>query len=72
LNYAEKQGKKDINNKDENTYFACEDKKITSKKLIPKIEMPYVILLKSLFHQIIFKKKYTFKSYSLIFYFKKI
>ena len=43
LNYAEKQGKKDINCKDENTYFASEDKKLLSKKLNLKIEFPIVI-----------------------------
>ena len=37
LNYAEKQGKKDVNNKDENTYFA------TNKKGLPRIEIPAVI-----------------------------
>lgn len=42
LNYAEKQGKKDINNKDENTYFASEDKKYNFKKLNPKLEIPNV------------------------------
>jgi hypothetical protein len=44
LNYAEKQGKKDINNKDENTYFACQDKKLAAKKIPPRIEMPYVTI----------------------------
>ena len=42
LNYAEKQGKKDITCKDENTYFAAEDKKINFKKLNPKLELPMV------------------------------
>lgn len=42
LNYAEKQGKKDMTNKDENTYFASDDKKFNFKKLIPKIEIPNV------------------------------
>ncbi len=42
LNYAEKQGKKDMNNKDENTFFATEDKKIIKNKFNPKIEIPIV------------------------------
>ena len=42
MNYAEKQGKKDINNKDENTYFAYDDKKINFKKLSIRYEMPIV------------------------------
>jgi hypothetical protein len=51
LNYAEKQGKKDITCKDENTYFASEDKKINLKKLIIKLELPMVkIFLKRLFN----------------------
>jgi hypothetical protein len=37
LNYAEKQGKKEVSNKDENTYFA------PNKKVLPKIELPIVI-----------------------------
>ena len=45
LNYAEKQGKKDINNKDENTFFATEDKKIIQKKLNSRIEIPIVFKL---------------------------
>ena len=44
LNYAEKQGKKDINNKDENTYFACDDKKINGKKAV-RIDMPFVRII---------------------------
>ncbi len=44
LNYAEKQGKKDAANKDENTYFACEDKKMLAKKIILKIELPNVYI----------------------------
>jgi len=54
LNYAEKQGKKDINNKDENTYFSCEDKKFAVKKIAPRIEMPYV---NKFYKKIIFKNK---------------
>jgi hypothetical protein len=42
LNYAEKQSKKDVSCKDENTYFATEDKKINIAKINPKIEIPYV------------------------------
>ncbi len=42
LNYAEKQGKKDVNCKDENTYFVTEDKKVNFKKLSPKLELPMV------------------------------
>ncbi len=42
LNYAEKQGKKDVTNKDENTYFASEDRKLQAKKVVPKIELPNV------------------------------
>jgi len=40
LNYAEKQGKKEVNNKDDNTYFFSEDKRYGNKKIIPKIELP--------------------------------
>ncbi len=42
LNYADKQGKKDAANRDENTYFASEDKKLQAKKIVSKIEMPNV------------------------------
>ncbi len=45
LNYAEKQGKKDISCKDENTYFASEDKKINLKKIIVKTELPIVRII---------------------------
>jgi hypothetical protein len=44
LNYAEKQTKKDVSCKDENTYFALEDKKINFSKINPKIEIPFVKL----------------------------
>jgi hypothetical protein len=44
LNYAEKQGKKDVNNRDENTYFASEDKKLLQKKIIPRLDIPIVNL----------------------------
>lgn len=40
LNYAEKQGKKDINNKDESTYFLSEDKRYNHRRLNVKIELP--------------------------------
>ena len=40
MTYADKQGKKDINCKDEQTYFAVEDKKINFSSLRPKIEIP--------------------------------
>ena len=39
MTYADKQGKEDINRKDE-TYFAIEDKKIKFNELQPKIEIP--------------------------------
>ena len=43
MNYAEKQGKKDINNRDENIYyFSSDDKKLNSKKIIIKIDLPFV------------------------------
>jgi len=42
LNYAEKQGKKDITCRDDNTYFAMDDNKINFKKLNPKTEFPIV------------------------------
>jgi hypothetical protein len=42
LNYAEKQGKKDATCKDENTYFANDDKKINLGKIAAKVEIPYV------------------------------
>jgi hypothetical protein len=45
LNYAEKQGKKDVNNRDENTFFAADDKKIIPKKFNPKIEIPNVFIV---------------------------
>jgi hypothetical protein len=40
MTYAVKQGKKDINCKDDQTYFAIEDKKIKFNELQPKIEIP--------------------------------
>ena len=40
MTYADKQGKKDINCKDEQTYFAVEDKKINFNSLRPKIQIP--------------------------------
>lgn len=40
MTYADKQGKKDINCKDEQTYFAIEDKKINFNSLKPKIQIP--------------------------------
>ena len=40
LNYAEKQGKKEVSNKDENTYFFIEDKKFMGKKYYSKPEIP--------------------------------
>jgi hypothetical protein len=45
LNYAEKQGKKDINGRDENTFFATDDKKIIQKKFNPKIEISIVRII---------------------------
>ena len=41
MTYADKQGKKDINCKDEQTYFAIEDKRFNFNTLVPKIEIPY-------------------------------
>ena len=40
MTYADKQGKKDINCKDEQTYFAIEDKRFVFNSLQPKIEIP--------------------------------
>ena len=40
MTYADKQGKKDINCKDEQTYFAIEDKRFDFNSLQPKIEIP--------------------------------
>lgn len=40
LNYAEKQGKKDINNKDDSTYFLSEDKRYNHRRLNVRIELP--------------------------------
>ena len=45
MNYAEKQGKKDITCRDDNTYFAMEDNKINFKKLNPKTEFPIVNII---------------------------
>ena len=40
MSFADKQGKKDINCKDEQTYFAIEDKRFNFNSLQPKIEIP--------------------------------
>ena len=40
MSYADKQGKKDINCKDDQTYFAIEDKRFVFNSLQPKIEIP--------------------------------
>ena len=40
MSYADKQGKKDINCKDDQTYFAQVDKKFNFYELKPKIEIP--------------------------------
>ena len=40
MTYADKQGKKDINAKDEQTYFAVEDKRFNFSSLSPKLEIP--------------------------------
>ena len=40
MTYADKQGKKDINCKDDQTYFAIEDKRFVFNSLQPKIEIP--------------------------------
>ncbi len=45
LNYADKQGKKDVNNRDENTFFAKDNNKIIQKNFNPKIEIPIVIYI---------------------------
>lgn len=42
MNYAEKQTKKEFSSKDENTYFATEDKKLNYGKVNTKLEIPYV------------------------------
>jgi hypothetical protein len=47
LNYAEKQGKKDVSCRDENTYFAADDIRINSLKINPKVEFPMVIIILS-------------------------
>ena len=40
MTYADKQGKKDINCKDEQTYYAQYDKRFNFKSLNPKIQIP--------------------------------
>ena len=40
LSFADKQGKKDINCKDDQTYFAIDDKRFIFNSLQPKIEIP--------------------------------
>lgn len=40
MTYADKQGKKDINCKDDQTYFALEDKRFNFNCIKPKIEIP--------------------------------
>ena len=40
MTYADKQGKKDINCKDEQTYYAQYDNRFNFKSLNPKIEIP--------------------------------
>ena len=40
MTYADKQGKKDINCRDEQTYFAVEDKRFNFNTLVPKLEIP--------------------------------
>ena len=40
MTYADKQGKKDINLKDEQTYFAIDDKRFNFYHIHPKIEIP--------------------------------
>ena len=44
MNYADKQGKKDINCKDDQTYFAVEDDRFNFSSLKPKIEIPICYL----------------------------
>lgn len=40
MTYADKQGKKDINCKDEQTYYAIEDRRFNFSQLTPKLEIP--------------------------------
>ena len=40
MTYADKQGKKDMNCRDEQTYFAVEDKRFNFNTLVPKMEIP--------------------------------
>ena len=40
MTYADKQGKKEMNCRDEQTYFAVEDKRFNFNTLIPKLEIP--------------------------------
>ena len=42
MTYADKQGKKDINCKDEQTYYAQHDKRFIFKSLNPKIQIPMI------------------------------
>ena len=42
MTYADKQGKKDINCKDEQTYYAQYDKRFIFKSLNPKIQIPMI------------------------------
>lgn len=42
MNYADKQGKKDVNSKDTQSYFLEEDKRFNHVVLQPKIEIPVV------------------------------
>lgn len=39
ITYADKQGKKEMNCRDEQTYFAVEDKRFNFNTLIPKLEI---------------------------------
>ena len=40
MTYADRQGKKDMNCRDEQTYFAVEDKRFNFNTLVPKMEIP--------------------------------
>lgn len=40
MTYADKQGKKEMNCRDEQTYFTMEDKRFNFNTLIPKLEIP--------------------------------
>ncbi|MCQ2818731.1 MAG: hypothetical protein MJ252_15805 [archaeon] len=44
LAYADKQGKKDVKSRDDQTYFAIEDRRFDFKNLTPKIEIPITFL----------------------------